>query len=145
MSDFEEKMRQLNESIEELEAQKRELYNSKYKECIEKIKPYVGKCFIQLPRKHRAIYVLTMPKRNECKQMVEYDSYICRCIEVDTSCRFSFGVQEKDMDVFFLMESEYWEECEPQDLYNLATFAISHRLHLSDKVKQFYLKEEENE
>lgn len=143
MTDFEEKMKQLDESIEELEAQKQELYNSKYKECIEKIKPYVGKCFIQLPRRHRAIYVLTMPNRSKCKEMVEHDSYICKCIEVDTSCRFAFGVQEKDMDVSFLMESIYWEECEPQDLYDLAAIAIYHRLHLIDKVKQFYLKEEE--
>lgn len=69
MSDFEERMRQLDESIEELEAQKQELYNSKYEECIERIKPYVGKCFIQLPRRHRAIYVLTMPNRSKCKEM----------------------------------------------------------------------------
>jgi hypothetical protein len=145
MSDFEEKMRQLNESINKLEAQKQELYNSKYEECIERIKPYVGRCFIQLPQRHRAICVLTMPRKGECKQMVEYDSYICKCIEVDTSCRYFFGVQEKDMDISFLMESKYWEECEPQDLYNLATIAIYHRLHLSDKVKQFYIKEDSNE
>lgn len=145
MTDFEEKIRQLNESIEELEAQKQELYNSTYKECIEKIKPYVGKCFIQLPQRRRAICVLTMPKKTECRLMVECDSYICRCIEVDTFCKFAFGVQEKDMNVSFLTESGYWEECEPQELCDLATIAISHRLNLTDKVKQFYLKEEENE
>lgn len=142
MSDFEEKMRQLDESINELEVQKQELYNSKYEECIERIKPYVGKCFIQLPKRHRAIYVLTMPNRSKCREMVEHDSYMCRCIEVDTSCKFDFGVREKDMDVSFLMDSKYWEECVPQDLYDLASIAIYHRLHLSDQVNRFYLKEE---
>lgn len=142
MTDFEEKMRQLNESIEELEAQKQELYNSKYEECIKRIKPYVGRCFIQLPQRHRAIYVLTMPNRNQCRQMVEHDSYMCRCIEVDTSCKFSFGVQERDIDVSFLMESKYWEECESQELCDLAAIAISNRFHLSDQVNRFYLKEE---
>ena len=48
-----------------------------------------------------------------------------------------------DIIVSFLMESKYLEECVPQDLYDLASIAIYHRLHLSDQVNRFYLKEEE--
>ncbi len=143
MTNFEERMNQLNESIEKLETQREELYNSKYEECIERIKPYVGKCFIQLPQRHRAFYVLTMPNSNKCKEVVEQDSSMCRCIEVDTSCKFSFGVQERDMDVSFLMNSKYWEECESQELCDLAAIAISNRLHLSDQVNRFYLNKED--